>query len=190
MRIDRRGWSAGLVSLLAVVPLAGLMVPAGGTSPAAPSQRAALAEPPNGCSSSLSGDFLGRRACPAGAAAAAPVLPAGFALEAVPTGQAANDLTGFVELPSGDGAITIGKCGKVTFVPSAGAPRRLTTVPTACIQDIGLVGIAVPPNFAASRQVYTLYSYDGGDGHRSGRPLRQGPAYRHHRERRAGQPVL
>lgn len=169
MRTDRRGWSAGLVSLLAVVPLAGLMVPAGGTSPAAPSQRAALAEPPNGCSSSLSGDFLGRRACPAGAAAAAPVLPAGFALEAVPTGQAANDLTGFVELPSGDGAITIGKCGKVTFVPSAGAPRRLTTVPTACIQDIGLVGIAVPPNFAASRQVYTLYSYDGGDGHRYGR---------------------
>jgi glucose/arabinose dehydrogenase len=102
-------------------------------------------------------------------AGAAPTLPAGFTLQATPTGQAAYDLTGFVELPTGDGAITIGKCGKVTFVPASGAPRQLATVPAACIQDIGLVGVALPPDFATSRQVYTFYSYNGGDGHRYAR---------------------
>jgi glucose/arabinose dehydrogenase len=102
-------------------------------------------------------------------AGAAPTLPAGFTLQATPTGQAAYDLTGFVELPTGDGAITIGKCGKVTFVPASGAPRQLVTVPAACIQDIGLVGIALPPDFAKTRQVYTAYSYNGGDGHRYAR---------------------
>src|SRR5213595_862528 len=95
------------------------------------------------------------------AAAAVPVLPAGFSLHAIPTGQAANDLTGFVELPDG-GAITIGKCGKVTFVPTTGAPRTLITVPAACVQDIGLIGIALPPDFASTRQVYTFYSANGG----------------------------
>ena len=88
------------------------------------------------------------------ASAAVPVLPAGFALEPVATGQAENDLTGFVELPTG-GAITIGKCGKVTFVPVAAPPRQLATVPAACVQDIGLVGVALPPDFSTSRRVYT-----------------------------------
>jgi hypothetical protein len=91
------------------------------------------------------------------ASAAVPVLPAGFALDPVPTGQADYDLTGFVELPTG-GAITIGKCGKVTFVPAAAPPRQLASVPAACIQDIGLVGVALPPDFSTSRRVYTFYS--------------------------------
>jgi glucose/arabinose dehydrogenase len=102
------------------------------------------------------------------ASAAVPVLPAGFALDPVPTGQADYDLTGFVELPTG-GAITIGKCGKVTFVPAAAPPRQLASVPAACIQDIGLVGVALPPDFSTSRRVYTFYSYNGGDGHRYAR---------------------
>ena len=88
----------------------------------------------------------------------------------MPTGQAAYDLTGFVELPSGAGAITIAKCGKVTYVPADGTPpRQLATVLAACVQDIGLVGVALPPNFATSHQVYTLYSRNGGDGHRYAR---------------------
>jgi glucose/arabinose dehydrogenase len=102
------------------------------------------------------------------ASAAVPVLPAGFALEPVATGQAENDLTGFVELPTG-GAITIGKCGKVTFVPVTAPARQLATVPAACVQDIGLVGVALPPDFSTSRRVYTAYSYNGGDGHRYAR---------------------
>lgn len=106
---------------------------------------------------------------PRSAGAAVPTVPAGFTLEATPTGQAAYDLTGFVELPAGSGAITIAKCGKVTFVPTSGVPLELTRVPAVCVQDIGLVGIALPPDFAASHQVYTLYSYDGGNGHRYAR---------------------
>ena len=102
------------------------------------------------------------------ASAAVPVLPAGFALQSTPSGQVANDLTGFVELPTG-GAITIGKCGKVTFAPVGAPPRQLATVPAACVQDIGLVGVALPPDFSTSRRVYTLYSYSGGDGHRYAR---------------------
>jgi glucose/arabinose dehydrogenase len=102
------------------------------------------------------------------ASAAVPVLPAGFALESTPTGQAANLLTGFVELPTG-GAITIGKCGKVTFVPVAAPPRQLATVPASCAQDLGLVGVALPPDFSTSRRVYTLYSYLGSDGVRYAR---------------------
>lgn len=102
-------------------------------------------------------------------AGAAAVLPGGFQMAATATGQASYDLTGFVELPGGDGAITIGKCGKVTFVPNSGGPRQLTAVAAACVQDIGLVGIALPPDFSTSRQVYTLYSYSGADGHRYAR---------------------
>jgi glucose/arabinose dehydrogenase len=101
-------------------------------------------------------------------ASAAPVLPAGFALDSVATGQAAGDLTGFVELPTG-GAITIGKCGKVTFVPAGGTPRQLAAVPAACIQDLGLVGVALPPDFSTSRRVYTFYSYLGSGGLRYAR---------------------
>ena len=53
-------------------------------------------------------------------AEAAAMLPDGFRLEAIATGQGDFDLSSFAFVPSG--MLTLGLSGTVTFVPSGGTP--------------------------------------------------------------------
>ncbi len=92
-------------------------------------------------------------------ATGAPTLPSGFVLRDQPSGQAAFDLTDFAYLPDGS-VLSIGKSGKVAWVSTAGQVRTIATLPVHTIGDLGLVGLAVAPDFATSRQIYLTWSFD------------------------------
>ncbi|HEV8563223.1 MAG TPA: PQQ-dependent sugar dehydrogenase [Actinophytocola sp.] len=88
-------------------------------------------------------------------AAAAPVLPTGFLLQDIDSGlQPGDQLTDFAYLPD-ESLITIGKTGKVAWVPQVGSPRVIATLSVSTNGDMGLVGIAVAPDYATSHTVYT-----------------------------------
>lgn len=100
-------------------------------------------------------------------ASAAPALPAGFSLLPYPSGQPAYNLTDFAWLPGGD-LLTVGKDGKVTFVPDGAAPRLIGTVPgVRAVDDHGLLGIAPARDFDTTGHVYLSYDKGevGGTGH-------------------------
>ncbi|NKQ55259.1 PKD domain-containing protein [Amycolatopsis sp. K13G38] len=86
-------------------------------------------------------------------ATAAASLPAGFVLRDQPSGQAAYDLTDFAYLPDGS-ILTIGKSGKLAWVSPSGATRTLHTFQVRTDGDLGLVGLAVAPDYATSHQIY------------------------------------
>jgi len=89
------------------------------------------------------------------AASAAPTLPPGFVLRDQPSGQAAYALTDFVYLPDGS-VLTTGKSGKVAWVSTTGQVENIANLTdTRSTGDLGLVGIAIAPDFATSRKVYT-----------------------------------
>jgi glucose/arabinose dehydrogenase len=95
--------------------------------------------------------------------AAAPQLPAGFSLAAIPSGQAAGDLVGFAMVPAGlpgaGGAYTIGKGGKVVWVGPTGQPvRQLAQLAVYSHDDIGLIGISVTRQYAQTRRLLVLYT--------------------------------
>lgn len=92
-----------------------------------------------------------------------PSLPAGFTLLDRPSGQGPGDLTGFAYLPDGT-ALTIGKAGSVAWVPATGAPRRIAQLSVATQQDLGLVGIAVDPDYTRTRQIYLARALPGPAG--------------------------
>ncbi|MFI9448778.1 PQQ-dependent sugar dehydrogenase [Amycolatopsis sp. NPDC052450] len=96
-------------------------------------------------------------------ASAAPTLPSGFVLRDQPSGQAAFDLTDFAYLPDGS-VLSIGKSGKVAWVPVTGPARTVATLPVHDNGDLGLVGLAVAPDFATSRRIYLAWSFDTGGG--------------------------
>src|SRR3712207_9501807 len=62
-----------------------------------------------------------------GPAAAAPSLPAGFAVRPMPSGQS-ELLTDFAFAPDGSW-FTVGKNGRVAWVSADGRPRTLATLP-------------------------------------------------------------
>ncbi|MBK1784994.1 PQQ-dependent sugar dehydrogenase [Prauserella sp. ASG 168] len=98
-------------------------------------------------------------------ASAAPALPDGFVLRDQPSGQAAFDLTDFAYLPDGS-LLSTGKLGKVAWVSADGArTRTLATLPVEPVQDLGLVGIAVAPDYASSRKIYLARSVPSGNGY-------------------------
>lgn len=81
-------------------------------------------------------------------------LPAGFVVSSQPSGQGPGRLTDFDYLPDGS-MITTGKNGTVAWVSADGATtRQLATLPVAVKQDLGLVGIAVAPDYQTSRTIY------------------------------------
>jgi glucose/arabinose dehydrogenase len=89
-------------------------------------------------------------------AAAAP-LPGGFVLRDIATGLTGitgDALTDFGYLPD-ESLLVTGKYGKVVHVPRTGAPRQIALLPTNGSGDLGLNGLAVAPDYAASRTVYT-----------------------------------
>ncbi|OOC04203.1 PQQ-dependent sugar dehydrogenase [Amycolatopsis azurea] len=96
-------------------------------------------------------------------ATGAPTLPSGFVLRDQPSGQAAFDLTDFAYLPDGS-VLSTGKSGKVAWVPVTGQARTLATLPVHDDGDLGLVGLAVAPDFATSRQIYLARSFDTSGG--------------------------
>jgi glucose/arabinose dehydrogenase len=93
-------------------------------------------------------------------AAAAPTLPAGFVFQDSPSGQAAYNLTDFDYLPDGT-VLSTGKPGQVTWVSAAGQARVIKTISVVTDQDLGLVGLAVAPDYATSHTIYTAYEAPG-----------------------------
>jgi glucose/arabinose dehydrogenase len=95
---------------------------------------------------------------PPGAARAAPVLPPGFALRELPSGQA--------ELPTDiafapDGSwFTTGKNGRVAWVSADGRATALADLPVVTVGNLGLTGIAVASDYAESRTVFTVRDVD------------------------------
>ncbi|MFE6611779.1 PQQ-dependent sugar dehydrogenase [Amycolatopsis sp. NPDC057786] len=96
-------------------------------------------------------------------ATAAPSLPSGFVLRDQPSGQAAFDLTDFAYLPDGS-VLSTGKSGKIAWVPTGGPARTIANLPVHDDGDLGLVGLAVAPDFATSRQIYLTWSFDTAGG--------------------------
>lgn len=92
----------------------------------------------------------------AGPAAAAPALPAGFAVRDLPSGQEAL-LTDFAFAPDGSW-FTTGKDGRVAWVSAAGVPRTLASLAVVSDADLGLTGIAVAADYATSRRIFTARS--------------------------------
>jgi glucose/arabinose dehydrogenase len=88
-------------------------------------------------------------------ASAAPSLPPGFVLQDVPTGlQPTDPITDFGYLPD-ESLLVIAKNGKVVWTPQTGAPRELARLSVTETGDMGLIGLAIAPDYAASRVVYT-----------------------------------
>jgi len=94
----------------------------------------------------------------AGQASAAPALPPGFVLTALPSGLGPGDLlTGFAYLPDRS-VLSIGKNGKVAWVSADGqTARTLATIPVETQQDRGLIGLAVAADYGSSRRIYLTY---------------------------------
>ncbi|WP_414942940.1 PQQ-dependent sugar dehydrogenase [Amycolatopsis sp. cmx-11-32] len=105
--------------------------------------------------------LLGTVVTTAPPANAAPVLPAGFALFDTPTGHQAGDLTDAAYLPDGS-ALTTGRLGSVRLTPQGGQPIQIASLPVFTAGSLGLTGIAVAPDFATSRAVYTTRAVSTG----------------------------
>lgn len=99
-------------------------------------------------------------AVPVAQAQGGPALPAGFVLTSTPGGHGPGELTDFDYLPDGS-MITIGKGGKVAWVSPTGAVRTLATLPVTTVQDLGLVGLAVAPDYATSQAIYLARALPG-----------------------------
>jgi glucose/arabinose dehydrogenase len=97
---------------------------------------------------------LGAVVAAAPIAQAAPALPSGFVLLDTPSGHSSGDLTDVAYLPDG-GALTTGRLGSVRWVPPGGQPVEIATIPVYSGGSLGLTGIAVAPDYATSRTVYT-----------------------------------
>lgn len=88
-------------------------------------------------------------------AVGAPTLPTGFVLQDTPSGQGTGNLTDFGYLPDGT-VLTIGKNGRVTWLPPVGAPRTIARLTTDSSGDYGLVGLAIAPDYLLSGHVYLI----------------------------------
>ncbi|WP_290057163.1 PQQ-dependent sugar dehydrogenase [Amycolatopsis solani] len=96
-----------------------------------------------------------------GAEAAA--RPAGFVLQDTDTGLGQYQLTDFTSLPDGSVLVTA-KDGRVRWLPVAGAGRTIATLPTRSAGDLGLVGVAVAPDYAVSHAIYLTRSVNQTSG--------------------------
>jgi len=93
-------------------------------------------------------------------AAGAETLPQGFVLRDTPTGQGMYNLTDFAYLPDGS-VLTTGKNGRVTWVPQDGEPRTIAELTAETTADLGLVGIAVAPDYAKTGFIYLSRALPG-----------------------------
>lgn len=109
---------------------------------------------------------------------ASAALASGFVLRDRPSGQAAWDLTDFAYLPGDGGILTTGKSGKLAWVAPDDQIRTLATLPVDTHGDLGLIGLAVAPDYATSRHIYLTRSINtsGGFSFRLARWTVTGPA--------------
>jgi uncharacterized protein with LGFP repeats/glucose/arabinose dehydrogenase len=98
-----------------------------------------------------------------GVATAATALPPGFVLRDTSTGLGNYQLTDFAYLPD-QSVLATAKNGRVQWVPATGAPRTIATLPTREVSDLGLVGLAVAPDYATSHTIYLTRSLNVGSG--------------------------
>lgn len=90
-------------------------------------------------------------------AQAAVVVPAGFSLQSMATGQPEGNLSNFEFLPD-DGVMLLGRNGLITVVSGDGPPRTLATLPgTSSTGDLGALGLTLAPDYALSGKLYTWY---------------------------------
>src|SRR2546423_1001986 len=89
----------------------------------------------------------------AGVADAATALPPGFVLRDTDTGLGQYALTDFAYLPD-NSVLAIAKTGAVRWMPEAGAAKTIATLGVRTNADMGLVGIAVAPDYATSHAIY------------------------------------
>ncbi|WP_236796627.1 PQQ-dependent sugar dehydrogenase [Amycolatopsis sp. GM8] len=96
-------------------------------------------------------------------ASAAPTIPTGFVIRDQPSGQGPYDLTDFGYLPDGS-ILTTAKSGKITWISATGAVKTITTLPVNSDGDLGLVGLAIAPDYASSHNVYLTRAIRNGNG--------------------------
>lgn len=89
--------------------------------------------------------------------AGALTMPAGFVLRDTPTGQGLYNLTDFGYLPDGS-VLTIGKTGRVTWVPQGGAPSTIAVLDTDPTGDLGLIGMAIANDYDRTGHIYLIRS--------------------------------
>lgn len=109
---------------------------------------------------------LGTTAVTAPVAEAAPALPPGFVLTDTPTGQPAGELTDVAYLPDGS-VLTAGRQGSVRWTPKGGQPNEIASLPVYTGGSLGLTSIAVDPNYATSRTIYTARALSTGGSDRA-----------------------
>ncbi|MEU5259940.1 PQQ-dependent sugar dehydrogenase [Amycolatopsis sp. NPDC021455] len=95
--------------------------------------------------------------------ASAATLPQGFVLQDTNTGLGAGSLTDFGYLPD-NSTIVIGKEGTVRWLPVTGAAKTLATLPVRTNEDLGLIGLAIAPDYATSHSIYLTRSINVGNG--------------------------
>ncbi len=87
---------------------------------------------------------------------AASTLPAGFSLQTLPTGvTGAYQLTDFARTGDG-GYFASGKGGQLTWTSAAGASITIANFNVVSDQDLGFTGLALAPDYATSRTLYTV----------------------------------
>jgi hypothetical protein len=102
----------------------------------------------------LAGALLPAVPTEAGAAAA---LPPGFVLRETDAGFGQYQLTDFATLPGGS-LLATAKDGRVRWLPETGTGKTIAALPTRADGDLGLVGVAVAPDYATSHTVYLTRS--------------------------------
>ncbi|NBH08014.1 PQQ-dependent sugar dehydrogenase [Amycolatopsis sp. SID8362] len=101
---------------------------------------------------------------PVATAEAATALPPGFVLRDTSAGLGQEPLTDFAYLPD-NSVLVIGKSGSVRWLPADGsAGRLLTKLPVRTNEDLGLVGLAVAPDYATSHAIYLTRSINQTSG--------------------------
>jgi glucose/arabinose dehydrogenase len=98
-----------------------------------------------------------------GVATAATTLPPGFVLRDTDAGLGEDPLTDFAYLPDNSILVT-GKGGTVRWLPADGTGRTIATLPVRTQEDLGLVGLAVAPDYATSHTIYLTRSINVGTG--------------------------
>ncbi|WP_245193011.1 PQQ-dependent sugar dehydrogenase [Amycolatopsis alba] len=84
-----------------------------------------------------------------------------------PTGQTAGELTDVAYLPDGS-ALTTGRQGSVRWTPkSGGQSTEIASIPVYTGGSLGLTSIAVAPDYATSRTIYTARALSTGGGERA-----------------------
>ncbi|WET80718.1 PQQ-dependent sugar dehydrogenase [Amycolatopsis sp. QT-25] len=111
---------------------------------------------------------LGVTAVTAPVALATPILPSGFVVTGTPTGQPSGELTDAAALPDG-GILTTGKQGSVRWTSKNGQSNEVASIPVHSGGSLGLTSVAVAPDYATSRTIYTAQAVSGGS---TGRILR------------------